>query len=278
MTHAYNCTRHDSTGYTPYFLMYGQHPRLPVDLAFGLASEEDPVEYSEYAQILHDCFSFAYDQANHASRSAKEQQKQQYDHKARDVAFQPGDWVLVRMTHVEGRQKLADQWESMLYMVVKKQSDIPVYIVRSEDGQKEQVVHRNLLTQCMFLPWNRRSQKGQQAEPPLFRNEAADSDVIDGESVGDVIVFKSSPRMMLSEDEATQPTQSDNQEVFDMNHCSPGKVLSSDTSQNIPGISFEGVSERDAPIPLHSDRGTSTHLRLVQCLESYAVKRFINKD
>ena len=39
LTHAYNCTR-ESTGFSPYYLIYGWLPRLPIDIEYGVIQPE----------------------------------------------------------------------------------------------------------------------------------------------------------------------------------------------------------------------------------------------
>ena len=41
LVNAYNSNRHDTTGFTPHFLMIGRHPRLALDAALGIESDNE---------------------------------------------------------------------------------------------------------------------------------------------------------------------------------------------------------------------------------------------
>lgn len=62
--------------------------------------------------------------------------------------------MLVRILAHEGRHKLSDRWESTAYTVLEKPNpDIPVYVVKREDGQgSSRTLHRNHLLLVSGLP------------------------------------------------------------------------------------------------------------------------------
>ncbi len=85
----------------------------------------------------------------------------------------------MKLCYVEGKHKLADRWEPRPYIVVKKQPGIPVYVVRSEDGDRERVIHRNLLAQCMFFPVGSKHLAGEETD--MEEVSGMDSIVSEGE-------------------------------------------------------------------------------------------------
>ncbi|KAI5085620.1 hypothetical protein C0J45_23669, partial [Silurus meridionalis] len=109
LVHSYS-TPNKTTGYTPYFLMFGREPKLPVDVALGGQSEEVvPVTYGNYVERIRHQLMNAYELANAASARANRGNKLRYDKKVHSQCLNPGDRVLIQNLGLKGKHKLADR-------------------------------------------------------------------------------------------------------------------------------------------------------------------------
>ena len=142
---AYNATRSMVTGFSPYFLMFGRRPRLPIDLLFpthraqGLTRTID-----EYVANLYDRLRDSLKIAQDCAKKEARRQKRLYDRKVGAVELRPGDRVLVHFDAFRGqRRKLKNRWGDDLHTVVSRVADgILAYVVRNNRTGKRKVVHR----------------------------------------------------------------------------------------------------------------------------------------
>ena len=65
LTYAYNCTHSNGTGFSPYYLLYGRHSLLPIDIEFGVfVPELSEVITYKYVQKLKRKLENAFQKAN----------------------------------------------------------------------------------------------------------------------------------------------------------------------------------------------------------------------
>ena len=151
MLAAYNGTRSAVTGYSPYFLLFGRKSRMPVDCLFPTLHDSPhqakmEVSVAAMQKRLKEAFAVA----RHLTSQEAARQRRYYDRKARAVALQPGDVVMVRTDGFVGKRKVKDQWEDGGFIVESQLEDWPVYKVRCRTSDAKQkpkyrILHRNRL-------------------------------------------------------------------------------------------------------------------------------------
>lgn len=154
VVHAYNCMRCEATGFSPYFLLFGRSPRLPVDLMFNLPSNEEHRSHVDYVADWQTRMQEAYEIASKTANKEALRGKQYYDRKVHGVELQVGGRVLLRnLSERGGPGKLRSHWENTVYKILgRKSPDSPVYEIVPEKGGPSRIVHRNLLLPCDCLP------------------------------------------------------------------------------------------------------------------------------
>ena len=109
---AYNATCSAVTGYSPYYLLFGRRPRIPVDYLFPtLRDSPHQTKMEVSVAAMQKRLKEAFAVARHLTSKEAAKQCCYYNHEAGAVALQPGDVVMVRTNGFVGKQKVKDRWE-----------------------------------------------------------------------------------------------------------------------------------------------------------------------
>lgn len=146
----YNNTVHNSTLQTPSYLLFGWHPRLPVDLFLGTSPARHMEPQTDWVRSHHQRLRYAHQKAIEQAEKARAHQKRVHDRRPQSTPLLSGERVLLKQRGERDWGKLTDYWEDEVYVIVRQPNiELPVYVVKPESGEgPEKVLHRNLLCPC----------------------------------------------------------------------------------------------------------------------------------
>lgn len=136
---AYNCTTHETTGFAPFYLMFG------MSTACQLKNSRVYSRMTLFVTIMSSlwwmtctllCFKL--------SIVAQRRRSDQYNKSAKDLPLSFGAQVLLAKKRCRVKHKLTGNKERVVYTVVASTPALHIYHIRDRDGN-EHVVHRNLL-------------------------------------------------------------------------------------------------------------------------------------
>ena len=145
---AYNTSVHSSTGYTPYYLLFGHEARLPLDLMYG-TKKPQPQLPQDYAAHLKQSLSDAHYAVRQQLNQAHARQKEFYDRKVHGEPYKKGDLVWLHNLAIPPGQsaKLHHPWKGP-YRVIDRVSDADYRIEELFGKRSPSVVHFNRLKRC----------------------------------------------------------------------------------------------------------------------------------
>ena len=149
---AYRTSTQESTGCTPFYLMFGREARLPADVMFGLPPNSSPQQVNQYALDLRARLEGAYQLVRVHMGIQHLRQKTLYDRLVHGDLYKAGDLVWLHCPAVpRGKSpKLHRYWQGP-YTVVQPLGDALFIIQRKDSPRKRTVVHFDRLKPCTVL-------------------------------------------------------------------------------------------------------------------------------
>ena len=132
LVYCYNASVHPSTGFSPYALLFGRQPKLPIDIILSLQPDGQDGTVDDWVRLHRQRLKKSYELANRCLLRKSKDRNDRYNQNADNRVIELGATVLTK-NHPLGRHKIVDEWVSTPYKVIDKLQD-NVYVVQRADG------------------------------------------------------------------------------------------------------------------------------------------------
>ena len=130
MVAIYNQTPHTTTGYSPYFLMFGRNPKLIIDLITPTHPHTAEYDPESVSQELREAYRIAKENNMRDFRSRNRNTER--TNPARTL-LTAGDTVFLQAVP-SGRSKISDHWDPTPYVIKESINKGTTYQVVRADG------------------------------------------------------------------------------------------------------------------------------------------------
>ena len=144
LTMAYRGTPHESTGFSPNYMVFGKELYMPIDVMVGSPDDSSNQDELDYVTGLRERIEDAYDVAREHLQTSANRQKRYYDLRANESPYKPGDLVwTMNKTRKKGKcPKMQMRWNGPL-VVLERINDVTYKLKINEKDTK--IVHYDLL-------------------------------------------------------------------------------------------------------------------------------------
>ena len=150
---AYNSSVQATTGYTPFYLMFGRQARLPFDVLYGTC-ESAIHSPSEHGTTLHKQLAEVFALVTSRLATQHQRQKEFYNQKVHGQLYAPRDLVWLHSPVIRRGQsrKLHHPWIKP-YKIIKRLSEVTYRIQKVEGRRQRKVDHFDWLKPCPTNIW-----------------------------------------------------------------------------------------------------------------------------
>ncbi|XP_073669631.1 uncharacterized protein [Paramisgurnus dabryanus] len=257
LVHACNVTPHATTGYSPYYLLFGVHPHLPVDSLLG---HEQPVDRKQDWLVVHQ------ERLTEAHKKAREFA----EHKAAERLAPLNDKVYCPLINVGqqvylrhrplGRNKIQDSWSPTVYKVIDVQGT--THTVEPLEGGPIKRVHRADLRPCVIYTPEPGVMESHPPSTPQPK-EGSESELVEVQSDPDFVVLEEVTYPSLQETTQIENFTDDGALVDQSNLVSASTEQKDSVSERFAAIANRApevekpVLERPVPMPRRSKRANA---------------------